>query len=319
MTGTGPLPTGNQSIAMILEKLGRSWPDRAQVRRHPFEAPAFDPGRPDYPESLLPFGAHPLYRDYAPELKQQILTCGWLLYNQKTIAIELDVLTPACTALVHDGASHGLGWEATEVIAQTIVDEAYHALLAVNVCKLASVHRGVTLPRPRLPLLEELARSLAAHESQDGWLIRLAYATVSELFEGDYLRALSSDPTIQPLHREVVAAHERDERAHRKLFPLLLHGLVGQLDEARRRLFVDAAIDAAFAFGACEYEAWAVALDRVGAPYRQRLLAQTREEGASSAVKVDASVLRGALEQLGLAHDQHAAERLGALRAGPRG
>jgi len=303
----------HRSIAAVLEKVSRSWPDRAQVRRDRFEPPVLEPNRPDFLDDLLPFGAHAVYRAYAPELQQQVLTCGWLIYNQKTIAIELDLITPACIDLMRGPGAGGISWEARAVIAQTLTDEAYHTLLAVNVCKLASLHRDITLPRLHLHLLERLARSQAAQEPRDGWLARLAYATVSELFVSDYLRLLSTDRSIQPIYREAVAAHERDERTHRKLFPLLLHGLVPRLCERQRRVFVNAAAEAILAFGDREYGAWSAALDCIDAPDRRRLLEESSEANASRVMEMDCSVLRDTLAQLGLTRDAYAIERLAEL------
>lgn len=308
-----------RSVAAVLEKVSRSWPGRAQIRRDRFAPPAFEPDRPDFLDRLLPFGAHPIYRAYAPALRQQVLTCGWLIYNHKTIAIELELITPACLDLMHGDGPGRVSWEAGAVIAQTLADEAYHTLLAVNVCKLTSAHRGIALPPLRLQLLERLARSIAAQERRDGWLARLAYATVSELFVSDYLRLLSTDASIQPIYREAVAAHERDERAHRKLFPLLLHELAARLDERQRRIFVDAAAEALVAFGDREHDAWATALDCIDAPDRGRLIEQAREDAGARALEMDTSVLFATLEQLGLTRDAYAIDRLAALDPGTAG
>ncbi|MGZ3437862.1 MAG: diiron oxygenase [Polyangia bacterium] len=301
------------SVSSLLEKINRSWSERAQVRRPLSDGAAFEPQRDDFIEALLPFCDHPIYRSYPDALKKRLLSCGWLIYNQKTIAIELEIIAPACVDMLRGGVPGRLDGTTGTVIAQTLVDESYHTLLSVNMCRLASVERQLSLTLPPFQLIRALDAESAGAADTTRRIARLAYAMVSELFISDYLQLLSESPTIQPIFRDSVAAHNRDELAHRALFPMLLQGISAELRDAELRAFVDAALSAISAFGDCEYAVWRAALAQVGAPDAARLTAESAERRASRVLSMDYSCLVDTFEELGLARHAYARERLEAL------
>ena len=67
--------------------------------------PVFDSAKPDYLESLVPFRRHPVYESANDEMKRLALSCGWIAYNEKTIAIESKVVNES----VHNALFKSLG------------------------------------------------------------------------------------------------------------------------------------------------------------------------------------------------------------------
>jgi len=68
-------------------------------------------------------------------MKQKILSCGWLAYNEKTVEIESKIISPVCNHII-DREIPGLEDEASRQIASdTLIDEAYHIQLVVSAAK----------------------------------------------------------------------------------------------------------------------------------------------------------------------------------------
>jgi hypothetical protein len=300
-----------------LEKVAASWPDRAQVRSCELPSVAFDPSKDDFLEELLPFVGLPSYAGLSAADRQRVLTCGWLIYSHKTMVIELDIITPACSDMLRTGVPGTLRWNSAPVIAQTIVDEGYHTLLAVNVCRLSALHRGIDLDTPTFRLATSLGEQMDSLDAVGGRVARLAFAAVSELFISDHLRLLSQAHAIQPIHRASVEAHERDERTHRAIFPTLLQDIIQSLDQARRGVFIDAAFRAVDVFADYEYPAWATALGRLGIATSDRMIAEARARPTKGIMHLDLSALEGAFEELGLGADARVEDRLEKMLAEP--
>src|SRR5262245_5151468 len=127
-----------------IERLTDSWPRRANVRKVGSDLPLdYEPGKPDFLPELLPFHDHPIYQKAAEEFKQAALSCGWIAYNEKTVAIESKIVSPACMHLI-DGDLPGFPRDRhRNAVAQAVTDEAFHILLVVQAA-------GVTRQRRRL-------------------------------------------------------------------------------------------------------------------------------------------------------------------------
>src|SRR5688572_17662645 len=87
----------------LIQKMAATWPKRATLRSelYSYEGSVYhDPARPDYPIELVPFRDHPRFLAASPEQHRQILTWGWLAYNERTITIEEHVANPAFTLIM---------------------------------------------------------------------------------------------------------------------------------------------------------------------------------------------------------------------------
>lgn len=226
----------NDAADERLIKIERSWHKRAQIKLDSQRPDIqLDLQAPDFLEALLPFAHDPQYQNYPHALKLLILSAGWVIYNQKTIAIETEIICPSCIDLLQLGSRLSSASAAT--ISETLADEAYHTLFSINMCELAITQRGMRIKWPELELTRHLSQAQATMSEADFKIYRLAFSLVSETFISDYLADLSDAPDIQPVFRHVVALHKKDELVHKHIFPLFVQQVVGDFTAQQTTLF----------------------------------------------------------------------------------
>jgi hypothetical protein len=286
-----------------IERLRDSWPSRANVRKPLLDvALDFDPSKPDFLAELLPFHDHPIYQKAAEEHKQAALSCGWIAYNEKTVAIESKIVSPACMHLI-DGEVWGFPRHRyRSAVAQALTDEAFHILLVVQAT-------GVTRQQRKLKHLVlpsfELVNSMQQHQEKhpERWkkiLIQLATAVVSEVMVSEYLSRLSNAFNIQPLNRITTEIHRRDESAHNGLFKSLGAVIYHGLDPRAREFFVGALSQPSLWFASPELEVWEVMLKQIGFPGAEQMIADCRAQRRSRDIHLDLSTLEALFADLGV-------------------
>ncbi len=150
-----------------LEKLALTWPARAGVRKSDLDpGVAYDDAKPDFLTELLPFHDHPIFLRAPEPYRQAVLSCGWLAYNEKTVAIESKIVSPACMHLI-DGDVDGFPRHRyCEAVSQALIDESYHILLVLQA-------NGVTRQRRRLTrAAHPLLRACHQHAPPSGTVPR---------------------------------------------------------------------------------------------------------------------------------------------------
>jgi hypothetical protein len=250
----------------VAESLVAGWPARAGVRKLPLAATCGAPTQPEFLESLLPFSGHPRYRGASAEMKDRILACGWIAYNEKSICIEADIVAAACREVIA-GTLPGLTDDLNRRLhGQILVDEAYHILILVDACRLTRQRRS--LPRLEIPEFELLRRVRRAREDvAEPWKRRLSLvvsAVVSEVSISDYLRQLAAAPDLEPLNRATTDAHRRDEPAYAVLFREVARALYGGLSSEGRRFVERFLVEPLTWFTDPELEVWRAMLGQLG-------------------------------------------------------
>jgi hypothetical protein len=294
---------GQQLHPDRIDRLTDSWPHRANVRKAiPDRSFDYDPSKPDFLPELLPFHDHPLYQAAPEPYKQAALSCAWIAYNEKTVAIESKIVSPACTHLI-DGDVPGFPRHRYRpAVSQALVDESYHILLVVQA-------NGVTRERRqlldlRLPSFELVARMQRHQEKHpEKWkklLIQLATAVVSEVMVSDYLALLSSAHNIQPLNRLTTEIHRRDESAHNGLFKSLGAVIYHGLNAREREFFVGALSQPSIWFASPELDVWEAMLRQIDFPGYQQIIADCRAERSAKEVHLDLSTLETLFADLGV-------------------
>lgn len=286
-----------------IERLTESWSSRANVRKTgPDLTLDYDPRKPDFLPELLPFHDHPLYQKAPEEFKQAVLSCGWIAYNEKTVAIESKIVSPACMHLI-DGEVPGFPRHRyRSSVAQALTDEAFHVLLVVQAT-------GVTRQRRRLEELTlpsfELVRSMQQLQEKhpEEWkkiLIQLATSVVSEVMVSEYLSRLSNAFNIQPLNRITTEIHRRDESAHNGLFKSLGAVIYHGLSAREREFFVSALSMPSLWFASPELDVWEAMLKQIGFPDAERLIADCRAQRRTKDIHLDLSTLETLFADLGV-------------------
>jgi hypothetical protein len=287
-----------------LTKIAGSWAGRAAVKMDEpaCESAAYDSRRPDFLPELLPFHDHPDFVNAPEPFRQAALSCGWLAYNEKTVAIESRIVTPACMHLVDSDVAGLCGERLREPVAQALVDESYHILLVVRACGLTRRLRGLTdLRIPQFELVTNMRRCQAAYaEPWKKILIQLATAVVSEILVSDYLSLLAQARNIQPLNRITTEIHRRDEAAHNGLFKSLGAVIYHALSAVEKEFFVRALTLPAAWFASPELEVWQAMLRQIGFPNADRILRDCRADRQGRQACLDLTTLEVLFSDLGI-------------------
>jgi hypothetical protein len=284
----------------LLKKLSNNWRYRAQVKQDEFdEEELFDNSKGDFLTDLLPFKDHPLFTEATDELKKKILTCGWLAYNEKTIDIEAEVITPACMSIIH-GEFPGLQKIMSTIASQTLVDEAYHVLLVNTGSQLTRQRRGMlSLTLPESNLVTKMRDYQQQHsERWQRTLILLATAIVSEIFISDYLRLLSHEMSIQPLNRLIVETHRRDELLHSSIFKNIAKCIYTSLSIKKREFFLQILPLPIRWFANLELDVWSSMLQQIGFQNTSTLINDCKGTNEENLARVDYSGLIALAKEL---------------------
>ncbi|KPC52723.1 diiron oxygenase [Amantichitinum ursilacus] len=282
-------PTSNNAASAVnhdlVRHLNRAWPKRATVcavDRFQIED-EFDPARPDYPLSMVPFHDDPRFAQLDAATRSAILTWGWIGYNQRTVTAEESVVNPALSVI----ANQYLGeddWHFREAMQQTLIDEHYHTLMHLRAIERARAERQIdytlTLPRSvTYRRLQEVQQGLNEPWQRD--LAAIAFAVVAEISVNAYLDTLAQDQSIQPQNRRVAELHNRDEYAHSKVLAEIGKVMFANMATERRAFFAQMLPVALHAFVAQDYSMWEAILLHLQVPDAAAIIAdaQTRNRG----------------------------------------
>jgi hypothetical protein len=286
-----------------IERLEDSWTSRACVRKPPLDLTLdYDPKKPDFLAELLPFHDHPIYQKAPEEYKQAVLSCGWIAYNEKTVAIESKIVSPACMHLIDGEVSGFPRHRHRSAVAQALTDEAFHILLVVQATGVTRQQRQLhDLRLPAFDLVNRMQQHQEKHPEE--WkkiLIQLATAVVSEVMVSEYLSRLSNAFDIQPLNRLTTEIHRRDESAHNGLFKSLGAVIYHGLNAREREFFVGALSQPSLWFASPELDVWEAMLKQINFPDAERMIADCRAQRRSKDIHLDLSTLETLFADLGV-------------------
>lgn len=299
---------------VLLQRISESWNTRAKVRREPVDL-EFDPERDDFLEELLPFHRHPLYQALNEQDRQRILSCGWLVYNEKTVAIETAIVTPSCNDAL-ERRIPGLHSELTrKLVCETLVDEAYHLLLVENANRITRYNRNLgTIRIPTFNLVRFMEEEKAAcAEEWQRILVQLATSVVSEIFVSDYLHQLSDCQTIQVMNSATVAAHRHDELAHSKIFVGLAEQFYPALDPRHQAFFSEVMPKPIQWFADMELDIWDAVLRQLDIVEGKTIIADCQPLNANATQRVDYSGVINLARNIGVFDTNAGRESFGLL------
>jgi hypothetical protein len=298
-----PLPQAESQARALLQRLANSWGRRARVKQPELDGEMlFDDSRDDFITDLLPFRDHPAFLAAPDGMRRQILSCGWLAYNEKTVDIESKIVAPACHHIIAGDVPGLQDGVSKQIAGQTLVDEAYHELLVLKACQVTRDRRGlgaVTLPESQLIVKMRRAQAQCTAQWQKV-LVQLATAIVSEVFISDYLKVLSTEMAIQPFNRLTVDAHRRDELAHGSIFKGLTKCLYGSLNQREREFFTEVLPKPVHWFANIELDVWQAMLQHIGFGAADTVIRDCRSANEENLARIDYSELIALAEELGL-------------------
>jgi hypothetical protein len=291
----------------LLQRLANTWGRRARVKQPELDGETlFDDSKDDFIPALLPFQDHPAFLAAPDDMRKQILSCGWLAYNEKTVDIEAKIVAPACHLIIAGDVPGLQDGVSKQIAGQTLVDEAYHELLVLKACQVTRERQGLgALPLPESQLIVKMRQAQA--QCSAPWqkvLVQLATAIVSEVFISDYLRLLSQEMAIQPFNRLTVEAHRRDELAHGSIFKGLTKCLYGSLTQHEREFFIEALPQPVHWFANIELEVGQAMLQHIGFGATDTVIRDCRSANEENLARIDYADLIALAEELDLLEGQ---------------
>lgn len=289
----------------VMARLAGNWHRRAAVKREePDLDDLFDPGRPDYPEALLPFRDHPTYRQLDGAVQSEVLSWAWIAFNKNVMDIEQQVVNPGFALLAEDAFGTGLDETLATAVAQAMVDEQYHTLMHLNASAVTRRRRGLRMPDSALPLGHKARmhrRHLAAAEHR--WqreLTTLAFTTVAEISINAYLDLIAEDTRIQPVNQVTAALHNRDEYCHSAIADEIAKAVYARLDAGRRKYFLQALCDGMEGFAANDFAVWRRIVETVGIEGGSRMIDEVEHDASRKRLLQDFGALHGLCADMGV-------------------
>jgi alpha-N-dichloroacetyl-p-aminophenylserinol N-oxygenase len=301
VTAVGPQAGDSARSIKMLTKIANNWPRRAYVKKQELR-PFFEEGKEDFLESLLPFREMPQYQSCSPELRSRILSCGWLMYNAKTVQIETDIVNPACLNIIQREMPGLADPSCQEAVCEAMVDEVYHVHMVEQASRLTRDQRALDhIVIPKFNLVRHMQKRQC--EFSEPWqqrMVRFATAVVSEIFISDYLHLLSESDEVQPFNRMTVAAHRHDELAHGPLFRSLAQLFSAELTKSQRDTFADLLAEPVVWFADRELDVWLALLRQIDFPEAGGMIKECKSLGLVDLKKLDYSGVVSLAEEIGV-------------------
>lgn len=290
-----------QQSQLLLQRIANGWRKRAKVRTDE-PTSMYDLSRPDFLEHLLPFNEHARYQRLDDKQKSDVLSAGWIIYNDKTVAIELDVVSPACNEILAERIPGVCDELTKQIVCETLVDEAYHLLLVKTANGVTRRMRGLeALKTGEFKLVQSMQAEQDRHADPElKRLVQLALAVVSEIFISDYLNQLCNDTSIQPMNRATVAAHRHDELAHSRIFSLLTTHFFHALPPAHRVFFASMLPKAIGWFANKDLDLWKRVLSQLDVPGADAMIEDCRDLDRTAVTLIDYSGVVSLAEEVGI-------------------
>lgn len=287
----------------IVSRLANNWGTRATVKKpEPNLDDLFDHSKHDYPEGLIPFAEHSVYRNLPESTKERIRAWGWIAFNKNVMDVEQHVVNPGFSLLAQDAFDTGLGDVLAVAVTQAMVDEQYHTLMHLNASALTRRQRGWTMHERVLPFSATVRRQRAAQaeasNASDAALSALAYTTVAEISITSYLDLIEDDELIQPVNRATVKLHNRDEYCHASIADEMATIVFENLNSGDRRLFLDGLAAGMEAFSSTDFSTWSVILAAEGVDGWERMLNDVVSDGSRTQLVQDYSGIRALCRKL---------------------
>nr|WP_176426091.1 diiron oxygenase [Chromobacterium sp. ASV5] len=269
-------------LSQTMDKLSNHWRKRAVVNNGgdpSFNIP-LEADKEDFLPELLPFFNTPQWRAAPAQMKRDVLSYAWVLYNHKTVYVESELITPVCEDLLKGRYPISCAFKTQEIIAQAMVDEAVHTQMSINAANAILTLRDLPSPEyHRFFMTSRRDHLLSQHaDARAKRLVALGIACASETLVTDYLDKIATADTIQPLCRQVTAAHANDELAHSSVFTIILENVIHSLSEEEKELVVRSIFESVAMFANKELDVWRSVLKQLNFPDYEAMLAASSDE-----------------------------------------
>lgn len=287
----------------VIIRLAENWRRRASVKGKELDLDAlYEPDRPDYPESIVPFHDHPTYEELSSGQRAELFAWAMVAFNRDTMDIEQRVANPGFMLLLNGEFPGVSGYAVQAALTQAMVDEQYHTLMHLNSSAVIRRARGWSLPAAALPMSSKAIRHQELCDQTpdrlERNLITLAFATVAEVSISALLDLVADDTEIQPVHSTTAKLHNRDEYCHASISAETAKMVYHHLPEKQQCFFVTALAEGMVAFAANDFGAWRQIMDLVGIRDGQRMIDDCQADVGRARMLNDYSGLQRLCQQL---------------------
>lgn len=219
-----------------------------------------------FPRKLAPVLQHPIIQKLDGERICALLNNHLFRYLDFTAKLELAVVNDVMKDIAFGHMPVKFDQDTILAAHKIYVDEAYHALISVDLLHQSQSLLQVQAILPRAPrFLCELRRQLDAADGEDEKrLMRLFFVIVSETLITNSLTDIRQDGSLPDAVRKTLAQHARDEATHQRFFLGLLRGLWPMLSAADRAFVLSCVPRFIHAFVTPDYQAMTAELQMVG-------------------------------------------------------
>lgn len=202
------------------ETVLRDWDDRSGVRAKPRRMlDEFELGKVAFPRALMTPAGHPLVEKHGRESK--VLTERLYLYLDFTRALEQEIVNPVLLDLSRGLPPITLPATMRVDAHRIYVDEAYHALTAVDMNYQVALSSGVRYVPFACHAFQRAVQEKSRESGLDPRLVALCAAIVSETLISGTLTKIPHDENVLTAVRVSIADHAEDERTHHAYFTRL--------------------------------------------------------------------------------------------------
>jgi hypothetical protein len=188
--------------------------------------------------SLVPTLGHPLVAGLGEDRWRALLVHHLYTYLDFTAELEHRLVNWVTLRLARNELGIRLPGDLRFDAHKLYCDEAYHALMSVDVMRQVEEATGIhPLEGARPALLDELEAELEGLDDGQRRAALLLFVIVSETLISETLRKIPQDQRVMLAIRESISDHAHDESYHHAYFSAVLHLVWPQLtDELRERV-----------------------------------------------------------------------------------
>jgi hypothetical protein len=219
------------------------------------------------------------------------------------VAIETDIVNPACTAITKGLVPGLLDGYSKLLAAESMTDESYHTTLVTEAMNITEENRGVSFKTGEFNFVKRLQEEQALYPTDPfkRLLVLMAMTVVSEIFISNYLSLLSESTTVQPINRMTVAAHRKDEMNHSKIFKTFAKAIYSALDAEHKRFFATALAKPIVWFADKDLELWHAYLKSIGFEGADAMIADCHKQAAVANLRdIDYSEIISLAKEIGI-------------------
>jgi hypothetical protein len=212
-----------------------SWEQRATIRSRPRRI-VEDDGLHYYPLERQPLCAHPAIVDAGDAVRDFILLQSFYKYINDVIIFETEIVNATALKIARGRFAHDFPFACRHDAMSVVIDEDYHAYVAMDYLRQVEVHTGVAALAANHEI--ELSRAIpsalerVAPPYRDG--MELLAVAISENTVTAEVAAFSRDTTLKRSVKGVMSDHLADEGRHSVFWINLVKLYWSEIDEAAR-------------------------------------------------------------------------------------